>query len=297
MTYRNYTQEATSDALAWTLSEADSFNVVRIDIMFDAAPTTPENMTVTVDSVSGAAYDRVVQTIDPAGLTVVKLNPIVGLVVGDKIVVEYTNTDGRTITGSATLDVRPLTERGGMLFGNGIVRAPASNYRRYYHIPIGALNRGQGATWVNGDVEDGKLPGWQQDAATEYLWADVDIHDDWDAISNPVIEVKFCVNAAGTDAAHTVDFALVAFYGFTGVAAVKTQTVSESTVIGVCDQYVRFTQEFELDRTVAGNTLQSGQILGLRLACLATGDVTSVTVSHMSFSYKTTHVGIESGDE
>lgn len=298
MTYRNYTQAATTDALAWTLQEQDSFTAVRIDVMFGVAPVTNENMTVTIDSVSGAAYDRVVQTIDPAGLTVVKLNPIVGLVVGDKIVVEYTNTDGRTITGSATLDVRPLTERGGMLFGNGIVRAPASNYRRYYHMPIGARNPGaSGATWVNGDAAAGKLPGWQIDSATEYLWADVDIHDDWDAISNPVVEVKFCVNAAGTDAAHTVDFALVAFYGLTGVAAVKTQTVSESTVIGVCDQYVRFKQEFELDRTVAGNTLQSGQILGLRLACLATGDVTSVTVSQMSFSYKTTHIGIESGDE
>lgn len=295
MTYRNYTQAATTDALAWTLSEADSFNVVRIDVMFGVAPTTNENLTVTIDSVSGAAYDRVVQTIDPAGSTVVKLNPIVGLVVGDKIVVAYTNTDGRTITGSATLDVRPMTERGGMLFGNGIVRAPASNYRRYYHMPIGARNPGSsGATWVNGTSS--LLAGWQINAATEYLWADTDIHADWDQLSNPIVEVKFTVNAAGTDAAHTVDFALVCYYGVTNSKTVLTQTVSESTVIGVCDQYTRFKQEFEIDRAAALNLLAVGQVMTLRLACLATGDVTDVTINQMSMNYNTSHVGIEDGD-
>jgi len=295
MTYRNYTQAATTSALSWTLSEDDSFNAVRIDLMFGVAPTTAENIIVTIDSVSGAAYDRIIQTIDPIGKTVIMLNPVVGLVRGDKIVVAYTNTDGRSITGSATLDVRPLTERGGMLFGNGIVRSPDSNYNRYRDLPIGqARPADSGATWQGGTSS--LLCGWKQDAATEYLWIEARVHNDWDQKSNPVVEIMFTVNAAGTDAAHTVDFDLLCYYGSENLVAIKTQTVSVSKVIGVCDQYTRFRTEFEIDYDATDNNITVGDTMSMRLSCLASGDVTDVTVNHTSFWYKTTHIGVEDGD-
>lgn len=105
MNRRVHTQAATSTAVAWTFYESDDFDVLRITLKFDAAPTTSENITVTLDSAQGAAYDTVLRTEDPVGVTSVSFEDIKGLANGDKIVVAYANTDTNSITGTATVEV------------------------------------------------------------------------------------------------------------------------------------------------------------------------------------------------
>jgi hypothetical protein len=96
---------ATTSAVAWTFSEADDCDVKRIALKFSAAPVTSEDITVTLDSVKGAAYDTVLGTLDPLSSTSVTFEDICGLANGDKILVSYTNTDARSITGTATLEL------------------------------------------------------------------------------------------------------------------------------------------------------------------------------------------------
>ena len=70
-------------------------------VTFSAAPTTTENLTVTFKSRHGTAFDTVIHTIDPStdSLTDIYYAPeaAVPLNKGDKILLEYTNTDTGTI--------------------------------------------------------------------------------------------------------------------------------------------------------------------------------------------------------
>jgi hypothetical protein len=65
-----------------------------------AAPTTSENLTITLDSAAGSAYDVVVYKIDLSAASttdVLYTDAKLPLMVGDAIRTTYTNTDARTI--------------------------------------------------------------------------------------------------------------------------------------------------------------------------------------------------------
>ena len=71
-----------------------------ITISWDTAPTTNEDLTVTLDSDLGPAFDIEIYTVDPAAdsLTAVLLTDInLPLFQGDAIDVDYANTDHRTV--------------------------------------------------------------------------------------------------------------------------------------------------------------------------------------------------------
>jgi len=88
-------------AIATTTAIAAEFRLLKIVLHLDAAPTTSENLTITLDSNAGAAYDTVFNSIDlsSASTTDYIYKPIEGegkFVSGDEIVVAYTNTDTGT---------------------------------------------------------------------------------------------------------------------------------------------------------------------------------------------------------
>jgi len=297
MTYSTQTLEATVGSVAWSIYLADDFRSPRLALVFDAAPTSAGLVTVTVDSVNGADYDHIIRSVNPIGMTVVPIEGINGLVNGDKLLVSYANPDGVSGTGSASLEVFPAGSipGSGLSANDGIVRSDTAIYRRYYHLPVESFDPGaSGATFVSASAS--VLHGFQQNAATEYLWVGTDLHSDWDGVSNPVVELKFTTNVAGIGAADDVDFQIVATYGGVDSATIRTQTLSFSKTIGVCDQYTRFKVEIELDRAAASNALVIGDMISMRLACLATGTVTDVTINDGTFYYNTTHIGIESTD-
>lgn len=105
MTIRFHEQAATAVAVSWELFEGDDFDVKRILLTFDVAPTTNENVTITLNSGQGSAYDTVLRSADPAGATSLVFENIEGLGNGDKLLIEYTNTDTKTITGLAAVKV------------------------------------------------------------------------------------------------------------------------------------------------------------------------------------------------
>ena len=86
-------------AIAHTVSIGDACKISKVCIHFGVAPTTSENLTITLDSASGAAYDTVLLTVDPSATSATSIvwTPIdLVLVQGDALVIEYTNTDTRT---------------------------------------------------------------------------------------------------------------------------------------------------------------------------------------------------------
>ncbi len=104
--YTQDIQTTTSVALAWSIAVGDNFDVKRINLTFDTAPTTSEDLTVTLDSGQGAAYDTVLYTVDPsvASVTNLTIEELPGFMNGDALLIEYTNTDTRAILGTAVLE-------------------------------------------------------------------------------------------------------------------------------------------------------------------------------------------------
>jgi hypothetical protein len=89
-------------AMAVTYTATSAARLATVTVKFSAAPTTSENLTVTLDATAGAAYDVLLYSGDPSATsaTSVVLSSThwgeVWLVAGDKITVAYTNTDTRT---------------------------------------------------------------------------------------------------------------------------------------------------------------------------------------------------------
>jgi len=203
---------------------------------------------------------------------------------------------GLTTGDGPTFDHLHITN--GAIFGDQ-PRTATSLYRRYYHIPLGSSNPGaSGATWVDGTADT--IGGWQLNAVGETVRGGVDVHSDWDGASDMKIEVRFQVNVnnTGGGAGDTVDLKIVARYmGLTDVA-VKTQTVEVATIVGASAQFKTFNADFTLNWDEVSNVIEAGDHLTFKLNLETdTSEVDDVIISGMSFSYLTTHMGIEDGDE
>lgn len=89
-------------AINTTTAVADNFKLESITVHFGAAPTTSEDLVVTLDAADGAAYDTVLARVDPSVDSLTDITFHGGLDFpghfesGDEIVVTYTNTDTET---------------------------------------------------------------------------------------------------------------------------------------------------------------------------------------------------------
>lgn len=92
-----------SAAIAETLAPGVKFRLLRIELHLSSAPTTSENLTVTNDSVEGAAFDTLLDSQDLSDGSLTDLILLYGkgyeYESGDEIDLAYTNTDTRTISG------------------------------------------------------------------------------------------------------------------------------------------------------------------------------------------------------
>jgi len=91
---------AVAIATTGTVPAGQHYRLVSVSCLFSAAPTTSENLTITLDANAGAAYDVLLYTLDPsvgATYSIVYLpDQEIILEGGDAIDVTYTNTDTRT---------------------------------------------------------------------------------------------------------------------------------------------------------------------------------------------------------
>ena len=82
-----------------TVPADHAYRLISVSCVFDIAPTTAENLTITLDDANGNDYDLLLYTLDvSAGATTDILwqpDEELMLVGGDAIDVAYTGTDGR----------------------------------------------------------------------------------------------------------------------------------------------------------------------------------------------------------
>ena len=89
-----------SGAIATATSLANEFRLVQVTVHFSAAPTTSEDLTVTLDATDGTAFDTTLLRVDPSvgSKTDIEFHPDGDLRFesGDEISVAFPNTDGVT---------------------------------------------------------------------------------------------------------------------------------------------------------------------------------------------------------
>ena len=87
-------------AIAASVAAIKATEVIQITLNLNLAPTTSESLTVTINSVSGAAYDTLIYSLDLSTASTTDLlwqpSEDLWLMPGDSLDIAYTNTDKRT---------------------------------------------------------------------------------------------------------------------------------------------------------------------------------------------------------
>jgi hypothetical protein len=102
MNYRKDIQEASTDAIEWSVSVGDSAYVENITLLFGTAPTTTEDITITLKSDDGDCLRR---KASGAGVSCIEFKDIGAVLKEDYILVEFPNTDAVSIKGIATVEI------------------------------------------------------------------------------------------------------------------------------------------------------------------------------------------------
>lgn len=87
-------------AIATSTAIAAEWKLLAVTVHFSSAPTTSQNLTMTLNAVAGAAYDTILYSVDPslsAATDVVYIpDGEMKFFVGDELDIAFTNTDTRT---------------------------------------------------------------------------------------------------------------------------------------------------------------------------------------------------------
>ena len=194
--------------------------------------------------------------------------------------------------GNGTINYASITPTNITYSGN--LRKSTAGNRRYYHLNSNSFDPGgSGATWVSPNANT--LGGWNLTNAGHGLEFNTDVHSDWDEASDLKVEIYFELNASGSNE-DTVDLRLQCFYKTVGDASTKSQTVEVATVTDGT-QYKMYKAEFTIDYDAVSNVVEAGDKISFILNLETdTSEIDDIIVSHGSFYYNTTHVGIESTD-
>jgi GTPase len=103
---RTIKMSSTTSAVSWSVKGYDDVRISRISLQIDVAPTTVEPITLTIKNEDDVSVSSLIRSIDAVGHTDIVIDDIIGIDGTDNyyLLVEYANTDGRTITGFATME-------------------------------------------------------------------------------------------------------------------------------------------------------------------------------------------------
>jgi len=145
---------------------------------------------------------------------------------------------------------------------------------------------GSGATQVVPTAN--VIGGYNLDAATEYLYFNGAVCNNWDGESDLEVKIRWQLGVGGANAADTVDLKLVCYYMGNGEATTKTQTLEEAVTVGTAAVNTMFTTTFTIDWDLAGNVVEKGDVFSFRLNLETdTSEVDSVTINFGRFRYRT----------
>jgi len=299
MSRRSYNMAATTSAVSWEVFERDEFNLSRLDITFDLAPTTAGNVTITKDSVYGAAYDVVLASESPVGVTSLSFGPFVGMTRGDKLVVEYTNADARSVVASATTECLYIADliSAGLSASSGVIRSATNSYYHFFAMNLASANPGaSGATYRLPTADH--LGGQELDAVGDTLVGCFPLQGDYQVGTNPVLLacVTNMVDNTTGDPADVIEFEFNLWYKRDGDTACRTQSFNASVTVGQMEQYYQLHLHKEVDQGTAPNDLKVGDIVYYSVNLTAGSDISEVMINGAGVYYPINRLGVETGD-
>lgn len=202
--------------------------------------------------------------------------------------------DSATGQGSNTSVIGNAAITDAYIFGNtlhlyGKIDADASYWWDRVDVDIFIADPGaSGATFT---VPDGNtVGGFQLDNATEYLYVNTHMHENWDGASDLVLEIQFEINVdnSGGNAGDTVDFDVEVYLKGDGDTATKNQSISASKTVGAAAQYTAFTVEVPVDYDHATDPVDTDDRITFVINLdTADSEVDDIIVNHMEFKWKT----------
>ncbi len=177
------------------------------------------------------------------------------------------------------------------LTGVGTITGQTAQWWHEYILPASAFSQGaSGATTQSPNANT--LGGWllDRDVALEELNSTSHMEDDWDGASDPICELYFEVNVdnTGGNDTDTVDIQVIFRYKGDGETAIKTQTVTDTAVVGKSAQYKQFKAKTTLNRGLANNVLGAKDVVSIALGLVAaSSEVTNIILNFGEFKYKT----------
>lgn len=286
--------EPTTSSVEWEIFVKSDFNVPRVDLVLSPAPSSAGFVYVKKSSALGPAFYSVVRFFSPVGYETIAIENLHGFSNGDKIILEYANPDGVTISGSASVDIPlPDVHIAGMSIMSGTIRSSDSAYINCQPIDLRSSDPGaSGAVYTDASVD--YIGGMRLNAATDELKAAVHLRSDWDQAYNPRLLAKVTNLVAGSTDAN-IKFKFVLYYRSDEIG-IRTQTFFAEAVVGAIPLFQQLSFEKEIDRLVTGNELRHGDAIYITMNLEADSDITDCIINCAAFYYRTNRVGYEFGD-
>jgi hypothetical protein len=253
---------------------------------------------VTKISVDGPAYDTIIRSESPVGVTNLLFEGLQGMVFGDRLLVTYDNPDSVSITGTAVVELihghTSEFNRAGLTGGDGKIRSLFPFYADVQHLTLTSFDPGgSGATFL---PENGNhLAGWLLDSPTEELFAEMRIDQNWENSLNPSIDSLVTIMIAGTLPGDVLKFESDFTYANTTDPNIRTQTITTEAIVGAIPQYTRLPAFQEIYRNIVDNEIKHGDVINVRLRLASDSDISAILINDATFYYPTTHVGNELG--
>lgn len=101
---------AASIATSMTVPTGQTFRLLSVTVNLNVAPTTSEDLTITLNANAGAAYDTLLYSLDPSAASVTDIlwtpDVLVLLEGGDAVDVAWFNSDARTYGVQITVETQ-----------------------------------------------------------------------------------------------------------------------------------------------------------------------------------------------
>ena len=170
-------------------------------------------------------------------------------------------------------------------------------YWREFHIDADSVDPGaSGATASFGGLGNATFY-WLLNATTEYLYFDTDIHTDWDAASNIVIEVKLALDAIEPINTN-IEAEIIAEYAGEhedmDVAKTQTRQVDHDITSDLAAGTIHYVT-FILNSFLGGNAIDTNDYLKLRFRLYAQTDIAAVRFLQANVFYRSSKPRIETG--
>ena len=165
-----------------------------------------------------------------------------------------------------------------------IERELADGTGGYWHeYNLGAIDLSPGASGATQIVPNvSTLGGYQFNAINEYLYFTTHVEDDWDGITDGILEITFEVNDDNTlgNDADTVDFQVECWHKIPGELVNNVVSLDGSTVVGQSDQHELFIQD------VIITDMRVNEVIAFRVNLnTIDSEVADVIVNYFEFKY------------